>query len=337
MLFVLVLFLVLNLQEPRTIAYNTDELYYKNYMELLEGPLDDEKEAYIQKEQDRFADLHEQIYQLQQDVTDGKISQSDMEYLMMPLERALKAEEVMQDRILPQRDRLLALRQEGTEGWFVYEQGYYYLFGTQNSHEKTGASTMVLAAVILCFANLYPLETTSGMLPLLNIYAKGRRRTAVTKLLLCSAFTVLLFVIAQIPDYRYVAQNYGFSAMSAPMCSLESFAAWGGKLPLWGGIAVFEALRLMSCLTVTVLVVLLSVWARNQLVTMAISAGVLLKFLDPVSFYRPLTGTELLCWQNSFGKAMMYYGITFALGIVAVFLTLQYTHNGYRMHRKSMK
>ena len=131
------------------------------------------------------------------------------------------------------------------------------------------------------------------------------------------------------------------------MCSLESFAAWGGKLPLWGGIAVFEALRLMSCLTVTVLVVLLSVWARNQLVTMAISAGVLLlpmllhllkiKFLDPVSFYRPLTGTELLCWQNSFGKAMMYYGITFALGIVAVFLTLQYTHNGYRMHRKSMK
>ena len=62
-----------------------------------------------------------------------------------------------------------------------------------------------------------------------------------------------------------------------------------------------------------------------------------IKFLDSVSFYRPLTGTELLCWQNSFGNAMMYYGITFALGTAAVFLTLQYAHNGHQMHRKSMK
>jgi hypothetical protein len=185
------------------------------------------------------------------------------------------------------------------------------------------------------------------MLPLLNVYAKGRRKTAATKLILCAVFTALLFVIAQIPDYRYVAKNFDFTALSAPLCSLESFSAWSDGLPIWGGIAVFEALRLMGCLTVTMLVVLLSVWVSNQIITMSVSAGILLmpmllhlleiNFLDKVSFYLPLTGTELLSWQGSFTKALLYYGITFAAGLAAVILTLRYAHNGYRMNKKIMK
>ena len=345
-LFVLILFLLLNLQDPRVVSYSAEELYYKNYMDILAGPMDEEKEAYIQSEIARFNGIYEQMAQLRQDAAEGKINQSDLEYLMMPLERALKAEEVLNNRILPQRDRLLAMKEEGKEGWFVYEKGYSYLFG-DNTHEKTGAATMVLAASILCFANLYPLETTSGMLPLLNVYSKGRRKTAATKLILCALFTAILFVIAQIPDYRYVAKNFDFPALSAPLCSLESFSAWSDGLPIWGGIAVFEALRLMGCLTVTMLVVLLSVWVSNQIITMSVSAGILLmpmllhlleiNFLDKVSFYLPLTGTELLSWQEGPTKALVYYGITFALGVAATIMTLRYAHNGYRMNKKIMK
>ena len=124
-------------------------------------------------------------------------------------------------------------------------------------------------------------------------------------------------------------------------------AGSGDTLPLWGGIAVFEVLRLASCLALTGLVVLLSLWVSNQIITMSVSAGLLLlpmllhlldiKFLDKVSFYLPLTGTNLLCWQDGFGKALLYYGVTFALGIAAVVLTLCYAHNGYRMNKKTMK
>ena len=61
------------------------------------------------------------------------------------------------------------------------------------------------------------------------------------------------------------------------------------------------------------------------------------RFLDKVSLYLPLTGTELLTWQGSFTKALLYYGITFAAGLAAVILTLRYAHNGYRMNKKIMK
>ncbi|MBQ5608214.1 MAG: hypothetical protein IIU86_04245 [Oscillospiraceae bacterium] len=50
------------------------------------------------------------------------------------------------------------------------------------------------------------------------------------------------------------------------------------------------------------------------------------RFLDKVSFYLPLTGTELL-----------YYGVTFAAGLTATVLTLRYAHNGYRMNKTAIK
>ena len=59
--------------------------------------------------------------------------------------------------------------------------------------------------------------------------------------------------------------------------------------------------------------------------------------MDKVSFYLPLTGTDLLCWQDSLTKALIYYGIVFVLGTASVILTLRYAHNGYRMNKTAMK
>ena len=56
---------------------------------------------------------------------------------------------------------------EGKNAWLVYEVGYEYLLGLDQYHDKTGAAAMLMAGIILFFANFYPLETTSGMLPLL--------------------------------------------------------------------------------------------------------------------------------------------------------------------------
>ena len=74
----------------------------------------------------RFDEIRSQIAQLQQDCAEGKISQDVLELALAPLSRALEAEEVLVERVLPYRDRLLALQAEGKEGWFVYEKGYHY-------------------------------------------------------------------------------------------------------------------------------------------------------------------------------------------------------------------
>lgn len=340
---VLVLFLLIHLQEPRISANNIEELYYKNYMEVLAGPLTSQKEAYLESEIERFNDIRAQIAQLQKDYAEGKLSEDALQIATTPLNRALEAEEVLMERVLPYRNRLMALQAEGKDGWFVYEKGYHYLFGL-DYHEKAGASALVLTAIILCFSNFFPMETSSGMLPMLNVYQKGRRKTAATKLLICGGYATLQYLIAQIPDYWYVASNFGFSVLSAPLCSLESFTVWGDVLPIWGGIAIFEALRLITVLSLSMVILLLSQWIGSQVITLSVSAGVLLlpvllhlldiTFLDNISFHLPLTGTGLLANQESISKCLLYYSLTAALGIACVLLNLRYAVNGYKMKRK---
>ena len=123
-------------------------------------------------------------------------------------------------------------------------------------------------------------------------------------------------------------------------CSLEAFSSWGDSIPLWGGILIFEVLRLLATLVAAIAVVLIGLWAGNQIVTLCISTGVLLMplllhllditFLDSVTFVLPVTGTELLCRANRLDVAVLYYGILMLIGFGGILAILQYTRNGYR-------
>lgn len=337
-LLVLVLFIIMNLQEPRILSYSTEELCYKSYMEQLAGPMESEKVAFLEREAQRFADIHRQLSQLRQDHVAGNLSDEDLEMLSTPLERALKAEEILHNRIYPQIERISKLAENGVDAWAVYEPGYQYLFGVDGLHDKAGAAAILLAGLILCFSNFYPLETASGMQPLLNVYAKGRGATSRSKISISMILTALMFLVAQIPDYWYVIRNYGLPLLEAPLCSLEEFYAWGDSLSILGGMLIYEGLRLMTTMSLTAIILLICQQTRNQLMTMCISTGVLLlplllhllgiTFLDAVSFYRPMTGDSLLSSQNPFPLSVLYYGAVLALGIGSVWKIMHHTSRG---------
>ena len=336
----LVLLFLLNWKNPWQIAYSSEELYYKNYMEVLAGPWDESKQAYLDSEEQRFKNLEAQIDQIQQELADGKISQADLSLLTGPLERALKARDVLEGRVYPQIQRVQDAALEGKELWLVYEPGYEYLFGANDRNDKTGAAAMAVASVILCFANFYPMETTTGMLPLLNVYRRGRKATARCKLILSMVCAAVIFIVVQIPDYRYVMANYDFAMLDAPLASLQIFSRWSDGINILWGLVLFEVMRLVSLMTVLMVLLLVSLWTKNQLTTMAISVGVLLlplllhlleiQLLDAVSFQRSLTGTALFTSKTPLTDLLLYYGITFAAGIVAGWQLLRHVDNGYR-------
>ena len=337
---VLVLLLLVNIQEPRTISYDTNELHYKNYMERLAGPLTEEKQEYLEAESKRFAEIHQQIAKLRKDYAAGELSETDLNSLLPPLERTLMAEEILLSRVYPQMERILQLREEGKEAHFVYESGYNYLFGLNPQHSKAGAAALVVASIILCFSNIFPIETSSGMLPILNVSRKGRSASARCKLAICICITVVIFFIAQIPDYRYVLKNYGFPDLNAPLCSLEAFVGCNDTVSILEGLVLFEALRLVAAICVTAIVLLLGIWTKNQLITLSISASVLLMpvllnlldihFLDKVSFLQPLTGSHIISSSNPMFSVFLYYSINILLTVLSASCTIRYVKNGYR-------
>lgn len=337
---VLVLLLLVNLQEPRTISYDTNELHYKNYMEQLAGPLTEEKQAYIESEAMRFEGIHQQILKLRKDYATGELSETDLNTLLPPLERALMAEEILLNRVYPQMERILQVKVEGKEAHFVYEPGYSYLFGLNAQHSKAGAAALVVAGIILCFSNIFPIETSSGMLPILSVSKKGRAASAGCKLAICICITVIIFFIAQIPDYRYVLKNYGFPDLNAPLCSIEAFVGWNDTVSILEGLILFETLRLVAAVCVTTVVLLLGIWMKNQLITLSVSTGILLlpillnlleiHFLDKVSFLMPLAGSELLSSKSPLLSYLLYYGVAGLLGVASAICITRYARQGYQ-------
>ena len=337
---VLALLLLINIQEPRTISYDTGELHYKNYMERLSGPLTEEKQAYIESEAMRFEGIHQQIANLRKDYAAGELSETDLNSLLPPLERTLMAEEVLLSRVYPKMERILQLREEGKKAQFVYEPGYNYLFGLNPQHSKAGSAVLVVAGIILCFSNVFPIETSSGMLPILNVSKKGRTASAGCKLAICMCITVVIHFIAQIPDYWYVLKNYGFPDMNAPLCSIEAFSEWNDTVSILDGLVLFETLRLVATMCVTAIVLLFGTWSKNQLIALSVSTGLLLMpvllnlldihFLDKISFLMSLTGTDIITSNNPVITMLSHYGIVSLLTVLSVSFIIRYAKRGYR-------
>ena len=325
----LILFIAVNLQEPQTAYYTRSELFYKSYMEHLSGPMDAEKEAFLDAEAAHFADIRSQIAQLVKDEKDGKISANDLEMLRRPLDRALEAENVLKNDVMPLIERINNRKQQGDTLWLVYEPGYEYLFGVSENSNKATPAAIIIAGIILAFANYYSFETTAGMQQLLNVSIKGRKHTDWNKISIVLIFSTIMFLIAQIPDYWYIFKNYGLPTLNAPICSLTVFNYWSDQISILGGILIYEGLKLLAVLCIAPFILLLSKWTKNQLMTLCISTAVLLlplllhlldlTFLDAYSLYLPMTGTKLLTQRNPIPLCLLYYGIAVIIGAASVF------------------
>lgn len=337
----LILFFAVNLQEPQTVYYTRSELFYKSYMEYLSGPMNDEKEAFLDAEAAHFEDIRNQIAQLVKDQNDGKISENDLDMLRRPLDRSLEAEKVLNNTVIPLIERVSIRQQQGDTLWMVYEPGYEYLFGVSEQANKAAPAAIVIAGIILAFANYYSFETTAGMQQLLNVSIKGRRHTDWSKVAICLIFSTIMFLIAQIPDYWYIFKNYGLPTLNAPICSLRVFDSWSDSISILGGILIYEGLKLMTVLSIAPFILLLSKWTKNQLMTLCISTVVLLlplllhllglTFLDEYSLYLPMTGTKLLTERNPIPLCLLYYGTVAGVGILSIF---RLSHSNTPSHQR---
>lgn len=336
---VLILLLLINLQAPRAVSYDTNELHCRNYMEQLSGPLTEEKRAYLEAEAMRFSQIRQRIAQLRKAYASGELSETELNGLLPPLERAVMAEQVLLERVYPQLERILQLENVGNEAWFVYAPGYEYLFGLDPRHSKDGSTALVVAGIILCFSNVFPIETSSGTLPILTVSKKGRAASAWCKLTVCMIITVVIHIIAQIPDYRYVLRNYGFPDLGAPLCSIAGFSGWKDTVSILEGLILFEFLRLTAAMCVTAAVLLLGIWSKSHLISLSVSTGILLlplllhllnvPILDHTSFLMPLSGACLHSSEEPLFLSILYYGANDLLGITALVLIIQYAKQGY--------
>lgn len=296
-----------------------DELYYKSYMENLSGKLTEEKESYLQAEQQKFAEAQGEILRIEQLYQDKKITEIQRIQLEQPYQTILNTQNAF-FRVMQYYDHM-KLQKEGT---FLYDTGYLHLF--QGNH------AIYLALIIfcaLCFSNLFSMELQNGAMKLIRTLPQGRSNTIRCKVVLslflcigmtCAAYGMELFSIHEV---------YGLNQWSAPVSSIPLFSSLPSWMSLWEYVTITLALKLIAMVSSTLIVLLVSSKSKNGLIAMMLSLFLLaapvalfcmgMDYMQYLSFF-PLTMSNMLLTVNGRFTYVAYLAVAAISAVLSMFV-----------------
>ena len=221
-------------------SIDADEIYYRYYMQNMQGPLRAETLGWLKSENEKFQPL----VQLQSALAAGSISQAEYSALMMGYD-SLQREMGTYQRVLAEAQRAAQL----TRCQLVYGTGWLRLFDTADARDAADALAAALLCCV-CFAGLFAMEKQTGMARVVCAAPLGRSYTVKCKLRAAALACGVLAALGVLPRFWVALRDYGLACPFAPLYSLPAYAAMP-ELPLILLIllmlgARYAALRLMA-------------------------------------------------------------------------------------------
>ena len=222
------------------------ERLYLAYSEKLEGKADPEKDAFIQEEAARFAELYAQMEAYTSALASGQIQQEAFEALTSNIARQLESEEVF----LRAKDQYDRMKAEGYD--YVCQTGYERLLGSEGRKDAQILSAQLIIALILGLASIHAGEKETNMVFLLHS-APGKQDSRRAKGLLATVYAVIASVITIAPHITAIVKNYGLPGLfacghSVPLLRLETGTVLTG-LCIYAGIAIGLAILMAHVVT----------------------------------------------------------------------------------------
>lgn len=211
-----------------------DQRQWISYMKELSGLPSQQKDAFINKQDVYYEQLHHQINELQKQYDMHKISKQELQEMIEPLTQQLYGEETFAN-IKAQYQYV----KEGKNRQMMVPFGYEYLFF--QDHANAIPAILALTFLILMLSNFECYEYHQHHDQLIYTTSKGRYHLFKVKLsiaLICGLiFTLLAFSF----DFYHVYEMYGLSNIQASITSFTYFST----LP--EGMSILQFLIIMWC------------------------------------------------------------------------------------------
>lgn len=297
---------------------STGDYYYKHYMEMLAGPLNEEKEKIILSEKAEIDEAEEKLNTLNEQRRKGEISIQEF------VSRQEKYSEILKkaDMFNKVYEKYLYVKETpGSE--FIYDSGYEKLFGISDRDFSAGNTILLLSVFSLLFCCVYSSDYKNQMYRLICAAKYGTDKTRKVKTGVTVELSVLIFLIAYIPELIYIGRFYGFEGLGSKLINIPSLAYFG-SLPIWFAVLVLYVLRLGVFLMLIPIISAFSLKTKNNVIAAIIS---LLVFAVPMGIYY---GFQIEFWSkfsfwNLFSGAVLIRGesvyLFIAEMIVLVFLS----------------
>ena len=209
------------------------ERLYMAYSEKLEGMPNKQKDAFIEEEAARFADLYVQMEEYTSALASGQMQQESFEALTSRINRQMESEEIF----LRAKDQYDRMKAQGYD--YVCQTGYERLLGPEGQEDVLILSIQLMIALILGLASIHAGETETNMVFLLNS-VPGKQKSRKAKAILATVYAVTAAVITFAPHIAAIAQNYGLTGLFA--CGYSVPLLRMGTQTVLAGLCIYAAI-----------------------------------------------------------------------------------------------
>lgn len=269
----LVFIAYLNLTDDISIVYTSaQESAYSTYMDELEGELTQEKEDFLQKQQDYFNGLNEELNTISLDTT---LSAEEKEMKIMAVESILKTKGAAFEEISQQASYIKDVGEKfNIKPVFVNNIVYKRL--VENPTREWQYFTLLMAVIIFISSNIFAFEHKKHMINLIRCTQKGKLKLVLSKVMTITLTTIISYTLIYLPYYINFIKTFGTESFNTPIVFMQDFSNIGSTISISGIIFVTAATHIMAAVTVMMAVAMFSQTLKNNILSMIVATVIVL-------------------------------------------------------------
>lgn len=265
----LVFIAYLNLTDDISIVYTSaQESAYSTYMDELTQ----EKEYFLQKQQNYFNGLNEELNTISLDTT---LSAEEKEMKIMAVESILKTKGAAFEDVSQQT----AYIKDAGEKYNikpVFVNNIVYKRLVENPTREWQYFTLLMAVIIFISSNIFAFEHKKQMVNLIRCTQKGKLKLVLSKVLTITLTTIISYTLIYLPYYINFIITFGTESFNTPIVFMQDFSNIGSAISINGIIFVTAATHIVAAVTVMMLVAMFSQTLKNNILSMIVATVVVL-------------------------------------------------------------
>lgn len=329
----LIFFGYVNLTENLEITYtDISQRAYSDYMNVLEGELDEEKYQFIENEQQYFDNLALQQAEI---ANDSSLSEQEKEQKLSSISTILASKGRAFNDVLEQT----AYAEEkgvqiGEPPALINELVNRSL--TQDTFREWKYFTLLLAAVVFCTANIFACDYKNSMVNLMRANKYGKSRLLIVKLATVCLTTVISYILIYLPHMINFINTFGTSSFYLPLAYARSFNLITSNITVLYYILIINAVHLIIALSATVFVYMISYLLKNYSITLIASSGICL--IPCIVFMSNNKVRMVNVFENNIGVSASLVIIAVCVILIAISLIVTFVgYNNLKWERKNVK
>lgn len=262
-----------NLNDNITVVYSSaQESAYSSYLNVLEGPITQDKEKYLSEQQQYFDDLNEKLDSI---FCDSSLSSEEKEMKTAAIQSIIDTKGAAFSEVMEQKCYIIEKGEElDLIPQFINRTVYKRL--VENPQREWNLFFLLMVVIIFISSDVFAYEHKKQMMNLIRCNRNGKFKLVLTKTVIALITTVVSFVLVYLPYYINFIKTFGTVSFDSPIVFIQSFSGVNSSISINETIFLISIVHLLFALMTSMLVMMFSQIFKNNIISMIISSVLIL-------------------------------------------------------------